>query len=215
MRVVRATGETIAPSDDAKLYERLFTDGLFEDATITSLGSNQVSIPALYGIMQGREFTTDADTFSVELPSSESTGYILVTYDTTTDEVGSITCQLTPYTPTYEDINDTGTVCEMIIAEYTADATSVSDITMVYSLACATDSYIGGDTISSGSDSHTISNDNITADSLITIWIAEDDKETWSDAEPSFTQSAGSLVITFDSSTAADIVIENIHVVNV
>lgn len=132
-KVIRATGSNVSPSEDAKLFRQIFPDdGLFQDITITSLGSNQVSIPAMYGIMEGRDFTTDAMTLNVDLPSSESTGYIIVGFDTTTDEVIYVTSELTPYTPTYQDINASGTVCEMIIAEYTANATAVTDISMVY-----------------------------------------------------------------------------------
>lgn len=218
MRVVRRTGETISPSDDAKLYSRLFKDGLFEDATITSLGANQVSIPALYGILQGREFITDADTFLVQLPPSDATGYILVHYDTATDEIGSITSELAPYTPTYQDINGTGTVCEMVLAEYTANATQVTGITMVYKHASLTESFISAFDILSGSASHTIADANIHADEdtcNIYIMVAEADKETWSDAEPTFTQAEGSVTITFGNALAADVHICNVQVINI
>ena len=217
MRVVRSTGQTIAPSDDAKLYRKLFTDGLFDDATITSLGANQVNIPALYGIMQGREFINDAETFSVELPNSDSTGYILVRFDTTTDEVGEIVSELAPYTPVYQDINGTGTVCEMVLAEYTANATQVTGITMVYKRASATDLYFPGFNIPSASATYTISNANIHADEdtcNIEIVVAQADLETFSDAEPSYTQAEGSLTITFGTALASAVHICNYKVVN-
>ena len=137
MRVLRATGENISPSDDASLFNQVFTaDGLFKDVTITSLGADQVSVPALYGILQGREFTNSTETLAVELPSSgTATGYIYVRYNLAGSPIGTLESALAPFTPTYEDINTTGNVAEMIIATYTATPTSVSDITMSYKKA--------------------------------------------------------------------------------
>lgn len=136
MRVLRASGENISPSDDGTLFNEIFSDGLFYDVEITSLGSNQVSIPALYGIIQGREFTNSAETLNVELPASDTaTGYIYVQYDFAADPIGTIESTLAPFTPTVEDINSTGTLVQMIIATYTASAVAVNDITMVYDLS--------------------------------------------------------------------------------
>ena len=168
--------------------------------------------------MQGREFINDAETFSVELPNSDSTGYILVRFDTTTDEVGEIVSELAPYTPVYQDINGTGTVCEMVLAEYTANATQVTGINMVYKHASLTESFISAFDILSGSLTYTISDANIHADEdtcNIYIMVAEADKETWSDAEPTFTQAEGSVTITFGNALAADVHICNVQVINI
>jgi len=137
MRVLRATGENISPSDDASLFNQVFkTDGLFKDVTISSLGSNQVSIPALYGIIQGREFTNAAETLSVTLPTSgTATGYIYVQYDLAADPIGTLGSALAPFTPTYEDINENGTVAQMVLATYTASTVAVTSITQTYSRA--------------------------------------------------------------------------------
>ena len=65
-KVIRATGSNVSPAEDARLFRQMFPDdGLFQDITITSLGSNQVSIPGMYGIMEGRDFTTDPMTLNV------------------------------------------------------------------------------------------------------------------------------------------------------
>ena len=136
MRVIRSAGQNVSPSDDGRLYNEAFLDGLFEDANIASLGSNVVSIGTLYGIMCGRDFSAEAQTINVELPEDgEATGYIYVEFDTTTDDVISIGSALAPFTPTYTDINTTGSVCQMVIAEYTASAVAVTAITSVYKLA--------------------------------------------------------------------------------
>lgn len=136
MRVIRSAGQNVSPADDGRLYNEAFLDGLFEETTIASLGSNVVSIGALYGIMCGRDFTMQAQNINVELPEDTDTnGYIYVEFDTTTDEVISIGSALAPFTPVYTDINTVGSVCQMIIAEYTASAVAVTSITPVYKLA--------------------------------------------------------------------------------
>jgi hypothetical protein len=135
-RVVRAAGQNVSPSDDAKLNFKLFTDGLFADVDITSLGSNVVHIPALYGIMKGRDFSTDAQDINVTLPSSGTgTGYVLLRFDTSTTDVVSIISKLAPYTLQYDDINESGTICEMLLATYVASTVAVTSIANSYAIA--------------------------------------------------------------------------------
>ena len=135
-KVIRATGANVSPAEDARLFRQMFqADGLFYDTEITARGGSQVYIPSLYGILEGRDFTTDPMNFNVDLPNSDGTGYILVRFDTATDDIISIVSELAPYTPTYEDINAGGTVCEMLLATYTATPTQVSTVTMTYSKA--------------------------------------------------------------------------------
>lgn len=188
MKVIRATGSNVSPSEDARLFRQILPDdGLFQDITITSLGANQISIPAMYGIMEGRDFTTDPMNTTVTLPNSNGTGYIIIKFDTTTDEVISIKSELTPYTPVYEDINASGTVCEMIIAEYTATPTQVTDITMVYTKAA-----LGGNMeaqLLAGQTSISFTNPLFTNDTYFDIYT--DDFEVvpsdWSFAGTTFT----------------------------
>lgn len=196
-KVIRATGSNVSPSEDAKLFRQIFPDdGLFQDITITSLGSNQVSIPAMYGIMEGRDFTTDAMTLNVDLPSAESTGYIIVGFDTTTDEVIYVKSELTPYTPTYQDINASGTVCEMIIAEYTANTTQVTAISMLY-----TKTSFGGRmeaTLATGNTSIAFTNPLFTDDTWFDIYTDDSEvtPEGWSFA-------GTTLTITFKAQAAS------------
>lgn len=133
MRVIRSAGQNVSPSDDGRLFDQIFDDGLFVDTTITHLGTNNVSIGALYGIICGRDFTAEAQTVQVELPESDTaTGYIYVEIDTSSDDVITIGSALAPFTPTYEDINTNGAVAQMIIAEYEASAVAVTSITAKY-----------------------------------------------------------------------------------
>lgn len=187
-KVIRATGSNVSPAEDARLFRQMFPDdGLFQDITITSLGSNQVSIPGMYGIMEGRDFTTDPMTLNVELPNAEGTGYIVVKFDTTTDQVISVYSALAPFTPTYEDINASGTVCEMIIAEYAANTTQVTGITMVY-----TKTSIGGrmeGTLATGNTTIAFTNPLFTNDTWFDIYTDSSDvtPKSWSFAGTTFT----------------------------
>lgn len=139
MRVIRSAGQNVSPADDGRLYSKAFADGLFEDVAISSLGTNLVSIGALYGIICGRDFTAEAQNINVVLPETEGTteGVIYVEIDISSDDVITIGSALKPFTPTYEDINMNGVVAQMVIAEYTATPVAVTDITSVYPVATA------------------------------------------------------------------------------
>lgn len=73
--------------------------------------------------------------------------------------------------------------------------------------------WIGGCNIPSGSTTYTINNDLITSNSLIDIYYEESSKTVVSDAEVSYTQADGSLVLTFGKAISSDVVISEIKVV--
>ena len=139
MRLLRATGQNISPSDDGRLYDQIFTDGLFADTTFAMLGANNVQIGTIYGDLCGRDFTIEQQTIAVTLPEGEgeTTGYIFVEIDTSAETPLSVGSALAPFTPTYDDINVNGAVAQMIIAEYTASAVAVTSITAKYSRVSA------------------------------------------------------------------------------
>ncbi len=187
-KVIRATASNVSPAEDARLFRQMFKDdGLFEDITISSLGANQVSIPGMYGIMEGRDFTTDPMTLNVELPNSDGSGYIVVKFDTTTDQVISVYSVLAPYTPTYEDINGSGTVCEMIIATYTANTTQVTGITMVYTKTSIGGRMVG--TLATGNTTINFTNPLFSNDTWFKIYSDSSDvtPKSWSFAGTTFT----------------------------
>ena len=196
-KVIRATGANVSPAEDARLFRQMCqADGLFYDAEITARGGGQVYIPSLYGILEGRDFTTDPINLNVELPNSDGTGYILVRFDTTTDNIISITSELAPYTPTYEDINAGGTICEMILATYTATPTQVSTITMTYSKANFGGKMDG--TLNTGDTSITFTNPLFTNDTYFDIYTDD------SAVVPKAWSFAGTaLTIAFKSQSAA------------
>ena len=137
MRVIRSAGQNVSPSDDGRLFDQIFTDGLFEETTITHLGANNVALGAMYGIICGRDFTAEAQTVAVELPEDDAgtTGYIYVEIDTSSDDVITIGTALAPFTPTYEDLNTNGAVAQMIIAEYVASSVAITSLTPNYVMA--------------------------------------------------------------------------------
>lgn len=139
MRLVRAAGQNVSPSDDGRLYDQIFSDGLFTETSFASLGADSVRIGAMYGDLCGRDFTIEQQTITVQLPEGEgeTTGYIYVEIDLSAETPLSVGSALAPFTPTYEDINVNGAVCQMIVAEYTATALAVTSVTAVYEKAAA------------------------------------------------------------------------------
>ena len=138
MRVIRSAGQNVSPSDDGRLYDQIFTDGLFEDATVTALGGNNIALSALYGVICGRDFTAEAQTINATLPEADTaSGYIYVEIDTSSDDIITIGTALAPFTPTYENINTNGAVAQMVIATYEASAVAVTSVTATYAKASA------------------------------------------------------------------------------
>ena len=139
MRLIRSTGQNVSPSDDGRLFDQIFTDGLFADTTFAMLGANNVQIGTIYGDLCGRDFTIEHQTVAVALPEGEgeTTGYIFVEIDTSAETPLSVGSALAPFTPTYEDVNVNGAVAQMIIAEYTASPVAVTSITAKYSRVSA------------------------------------------------------------------------------
>lgn len=204
MRVIRSAGQNISPSDDGALYNEIFSDGLFDAATISSLGGNQVSLTALYGIIQGREFTNSAETIEVELPNAgTATGYIYVQYDLAANPIGTIESALAPFTPTYDDLNSTGTLAQMVIATYTASSVAVTDLTSTYEMAkiygSGKEIQITLNSANWSTDLYTITNEHIQPDEEITLTypttITDEQYEAYQDANirPYGAVSSGSM----------------------
>lgn len=128
MRVVRFQGENVSPSDDGRLYQQIFFNGLFNIPTIAPAGGSQINIGALYGVIRGRDFTCEAQSIDAVLPTGEgtATGVIFAEIDISKAEPLSIKTALNPWTPTNEDINVSGVVAQTKIGYYEANATAVT-----------------------------------------------------------------------------------------
>ena len=130
MKLIRWAGENVTPSDDAKLSRRLYADGLFASVTPTHT-SGTVTIPALYGMMCGRDFTTDEETLDAILATSGTiTGQIYMYIDTE-DATYPLDLKIrnsVSALPT-NDINADGTTYGIEIAQYTANTSEVTGVT--------------------------------------------------------------------------------------
>jgi len=128
MRLIRWAGENVSPSDDGRLYEKIFGDGLLADVDMTPAGAAKINIGPIYGIICGREFTTDAMTINAALPSSGTKyGTIYAEIDTSKSSPLSIKTSISQsWTPTRQDINVSGTVAQVAIGWYGATPTAVT-----------------------------------------------------------------------------------------
>ncbi len=128
MRLVRWPGENVSPSDDGRLYEKIFGDGLLADVDMTPAGAAKINIGPIYGIICGREFTTDATTINAALPSSGTKyGTIYAEIDTSKSSPLSIKTSISQsWTPTRQDINVSGNVAQVAIGWYGATPTAVT-----------------------------------------------------------------------------------------
>lgn len=132
MRLIRWAGENVSPSDDGRLYEKIFKDGIYNEFYITPAGGSEVNISPLYGIICGRDFTSDAMSINCALPSGtgEKSGVIYVECDTSKTDPLSVKSKIGTLTPTRENINVSGTVAQVAIGWYSATATGVTDAGM-------------------------------------------------------------------------------------
>ena len=65
MRLISNQGSNVTPQDDARLFSKLFSTGFWNSPAITSLGSNQVKIQAIRGMILGRDFEIEETTSKV------------------------------------------------------------------------------------------------------------------------------------------------------
>ena len=81
MKLIRYEGENVTPSDDAILYRQFLSDGLFETVTPTYT-SGAITIPAMRGMICGRDFTTDEEELTAIMAGSGTiTGQIYMWID--------------------------------------------------------------------------------------------------------------------------------------
>lgn len=128
------TGQNITPTDDATLYE-LFSNsqaGLIYGCNVTSLGANQLQVSAGRGIILGRSFVVEQETVLAELaPSGTMKGRLSIKIDLGNAEtpisfetqVGSVLPS-----PTQEQLNRGGSIYEMPLATYDADAVKITNL---------------------------------------------------------------------------------------
>ena len=135
MKLIRYEGENVTPSDDAILYRTFLSDGLFQAVTPT-FTSGAITIPAMRGVICGRDFTTDIETLTAVLASSGTiTGQIYMWIDME-DETYPLSIKIRNSVGSLsdDDINNGGQYYGLEIAQYTANTSAVTGVTLTVGL---------------------------------------------------------------------------------
>ncbi len=135
MKLIRYEGENVTPSDDAILYRAFLSDGLFATVTPT-FTSGAITIPAMRGVICGRDFTTDTEELTAVLASTGTiTGQIYMWIDME-DETYPLSIKIRNSVGSLsdDDINNGGQYYGLEIAQYTANTSAVTGITLTVGL---------------------------------------------------------------------------------
>lgn len=139
--VYQATGSTVTPLADGKLYEYLSGNavGVIMGCQITSLGGLQIQVSAGWIIILGRMIEIQQETITVTPSTSgEVDGRLIFHLDVSNDEAPGvwITQAQTPLPAlTQEDINGSGTIYEMPMETYQVDQLQVTGLQTVFPIA--------------------------------------------------------------------------------
>lgn len=128
-------GANVTPADDAALYAHFDRRcGVFAGCEIAHLGANQISISSGRGMVCGRTFAVEAETILATLATSGTqNGRLLVHVDIGNAEAPiSFVTQAAATLPdlVQEDLNDGGTVYQLVLATYTVNSTTISDLSV-------------------------------------------------------------------------------------
>ena len=133
-------GANVTPADDAALYAHLDArSGIISGVEIAHLGANQISIGAGRGIVCGRTFVIEAETVLATLSASGTqNGRLLLQIDLgNADAPASFITQAASVLPdlVQEDLNEGGTLYQLVLATYTVNTTTISSLSAVAPLA--------------------------------------------------------------------------------
>jgi len=132
----QTAGCNVKPIDDARLFEFMSQGktGIVEGVEITHLGANQLKVSSGWGICQGRMFEITEETINAQTSANgELKGRLVLNIDTSADVPATFITQAAASLPalTQEDINGSGTVYQMPLAEYTIDELTISALVSV------------------------------------------------------------------------------------
>ena len=127
-------GASVTPADDARLYNFFLSGraGIAEGVEVTHLGANQFRISAGWGVCKGRVFVVAEETVNAKLsPSGSQKGRLIISVDLSADTPAYFASQAAATLPelVQEDLNGSGTLFEIPLAEYTCDEIQCSDVT--------------------------------------------------------------------------------------
>jgi len=128
----------IAPINDVRLFKKMFpVNGILRGCVLTHLGSNQVSITAGTGILEGEDYEVTAETLLVQLASSGTMpGRIYVHCDLsdTVTPISILSVCASSLPALVQDANflETNGVWEEELATYTGSTTAITSLTTTY-----------------------------------------------------------------------------------
>ena len=126
-------GSAVKPADDARLYSFMLNNktGIVEGVEITHLGANQLKVSAGWGICCGRMFEVEEEIVNTAVSASgEIKGRLIINIDTSADAPASFVTQAAAALPNLiqEDINGSGIVYQIPLAEYTVNELQCSNL---------------------------------------------------------------------------------------
>lgn len=129
-------GSSVKPDDDARLYSFMLSNktGVVEGIEVTHLGANQLKISAGWGICCGRMFEVMEATVSAATSADGAVkGRLLINIDVSADVPATFMTQAAANLPelVQENINGSGTVYQIPLAEYMVDELQCSNLTEV------------------------------------------------------------------------------------
>ena len=127
-------GASVTPADDARLFNFFLSGraGIAEGVEVTHLGANQFRVSAGWGVCKGRVFVVAEETVNAKLsPSGSQKGRLVISVNLSADVPAYFASQAAATLPdlVQEDLNGSGTLFEMPLAEYTCDELQCSDVT--------------------------------------------------------------------------------------
>ncbi len=126
-------GSFVSPKDDATMYEKFHCEtGVVKGVEITHMGTNQILVGAGYIYIPGRMVEIEEETVLCELQTEETEGELILYVDLSADTPATLLARAPRVELTQEDINDSGTVYEFLLATFTIDDTVISDLAVAY-----------------------------------------------------------------------------------
>ena len=133
IKLVQFESSNVSPYEDGRLYRMMLGDGFFRSCNISRVNNNTLRVGPGWGFMCGRQWWLDQTQIAATLAGSGSVDMAVVIRIDLTNANDPITLITQPYSTalTQQDLNDDGTVYEMILGKYTASTTDISNISLV------------------------------------------------------------------------------------
>lgn len=129
-------GSVVQPADDGALYDFLLSSksGTITGLTVTNPSGTNLAVSAGIAMVCGRMVRATSDTVAATVPGSEQPGRILLQVDLTnaSDPAQLITQAGSALpAPTQEDLNNGGTIFQLVLATYRISSGGITDLVNV------------------------------------------------------------------------------------